>query len=140
MSRKSFVLALCVLATMVLAPASASASRPGPWPTCVPRPAASRVGIREVSRVRQGRLITLQLRSAAMGDVQPVDVLLPPHYDASRRTRYHVLFLLHGAGGSYQSWIDGHLTPLLGNLPVITVMPNGTEHGLDGDYTDWTAM
>jgi S-formylglutathione hydrolase FrmB len=142
--KKHFSWLLCIAALTLAVPLSASASAngggPGPWPTCVPRAAPSRIGIREVSRVRHGRLITLQLRSSAMGDVQPVDVLLPPRYDASGRTRYHVLFLLHGAGGSYQSWIDGHLTPLLGNLPVITVMPNGTEHGLDGDYTDWTAM
>ena len=104
------------------------------------RPAPTQIGIREVSRTREGRLLTLQLRSAAMGDVEPVDVLLPPHYDASGRTRYHVLYLLHGAGGDYRSWIDGKLTPLLGNLPVITVMPNGSEHGHDGNYTDWTEM
>ena len=121
-------------------PPSAGASGPGPWPACVPRSAPARVGIREVGRTRHGRLLTLRLRSSAMGDVQPVDVILPPHYDGSGHTRYHVLYLLHGAGGDYQSWIDGHLTPRLGNLPVITVMPNGTEAGLDGDYTDWTAM
>ncbi len=128
----------CVLA-LVSAPA-ADASGPGPWPACVARPAPTRIGLREASRARHGRLITLMLRSAAMGDVQPVDVLLPPGYDASGRTRYHVLYLLHGAGGSYRSWIDGHLTPLLGSLPVITVMPNGTEDGFNGAYTDWTAM
>ncbi len=127
-----------VLAVVVAAPARASG--PGPWPRCVARAAPAHVGIREVGRTREGRLLTLRLRSAAMGDVQPVDVLLPPRYDASGRTRYHVLYLLHGAGGNYRSWIDGNLTPLLGNLPVITVMPNGSEHGLDGGYTDWTAM
>jgi S-formylglutathione hydrolase FrmB len=120
--------------------AAAGASGPGPWPACVARSAPAHIGIREISRTRHGRLLTLMLRSAAMGDVQPVDVLLPPRYDASGRTRYHVLYLLHGAGGSYHSWIDGHLTPRLGKMPVITVMPSGTEHGHDGGYTDWTAM
>jgi diacylglycerol O-acyltransferase / trehalose O-mycolyltransferase len=133
---------LCAPVSGASGPASGAsgASGPGPWPACAARPAPSRIGIREVSRTRNGRLLTLMLRSTAMGDVQPVDVLLPPRYDPSGHTRYHVLYLLHGAGGNYRSWIEGKLTPLLGDLPVITVMPDGSEHGLDGDYTDWTAM
>ena len=134
---------LAVVAALAFAGLSAppsGASGPGPWPACTPRPAPSRIGIREVGRTRTGRLLTLMLRSSAMGDVQPVDVLLPARYDTSGRTRYHVLYLLHGAGGNYRSWIDGRLTARLGNLPVITVMPNGSEPGHDGDYTDWTQM
>ena len=133
-------LALGVGLAVGVVPAAAGASGASAWPACTPRPAPTRIGIREVSHTRQGRLVTLQLRSAAMGEVQPVDVLLPPHYDASGRTRYHVLYLLHGAGGDYRAWIVGKLTPLLGTLPVITVMPNGSEHGHDGNYTDWTEM
>ncbi len=128
-----------VLALVVVPPAGGASSAPS-WPACTPRPAPTRTGIREVSHTRQGRLLTLHLLSAAMGEVEPVDVLLPAHYDASGRTRYHVLYLLHGAGGDYRSWIDGRLTPLLGTLPVITVMPNGSERGHDGNYTDWTEM
>jgi diacylglycerol O-acyltransferase/trehalose O-mycolyltransferase len=131
--------ALVLGASLAVVPAADGASGSS-WPACVSRSAPTQIGIREVRRTRDGRLLTLQLRSAAMGDVEPVDVLLPPHYDASGRTRYHVLYLLHGAGGDYRSWIDGKLTPLLGDLPVITVMPNGSEHGHDGNYTDWTEM
>ena len=127
------------LALAVVSVADA-ASGGSTWPACTPRPAATQIGIRELSHTRQGRLLTLQLFSAAMGEVQPVDVLLPPHYDASGRTRYHVLYLFHGAGGSYRTWIAGKLTLLLGTLPIITVMPNGSEHGHDGTYTDWTEM
>jgi S-formylglutathione hydrolase FrmB len=97
-----------------------------------------RIGLRQVSRVRTGRLITLALRSAAMGDVQSVDVLLPARYDASGHTRYHALWLLHGAGGDYRSWIQQGIERELGGLPVIAVMPSGSVPGLDGDYTDWS--
>lgn len=118
--------------------AAGGASPSGPtWPTCIPRTTPIAIGIKQVSRTRRGRLETLRLFSRAMGDVQPVDVLLPRRYDASGRTRYHVLYLLHGAGGDYRSWIETGAQRLIGGLPVIAVMPNGTQDGIDGDYTDW---
>jgi S-formylglutathione hydrolase FrmB len=80
------------------------------------------------------------LRSTAMGDVQPVDVLLPARFDPSGRTRYHVLYLLHGAGGDYQSWVRDGIERLLGTLPVIAVMPSGSTPQMDGNYTDWQEM
>ncbi len=124
------------LAAVALAAASARAVVAG-WPVCLARTAPVRLGLREVSRVRHGRVITLYLRSRAMGDVQPVDVLLPPHYDSSGRTRYPVLLLLHGAGGDDRSWLALGVPRLLGSLPVIAVMPNGSQDGTDGGYTDW---
>jgi S-formylglutathione hydrolase FrmB len=108
---------------------------PSDWPTCTPRTAPIHTGITGFSQTRHGRLITLMLHSRAMGDIQPVDVLLPSHYDSHKR--YHVLYLLHGAGGSYQSWINTGIEQLLGSLPVIAVMPDGSERGMDGGYSDW---
>ena len=107
------------------------------WPPCVPRRSAPQIGIREVAQRQSGRLLTLELRSRAMEDVQPVDVLLPAHFDRSGHKRYHVLYLLHGAGGNYRSWVEQGIEKLLGNLPVIAVMPSGSQAGMDGDYTDW---
>jgi diacylglycerol O-acyltransferase / trehalose O-mycolyltransferase len=72
-----------------------------------------------------------------MQDEQPVDVLLPAHFDSSGRTRYHVLYLLHGAGGDYRSYVQEGIEQLLSDLPLIAVMPNGSQNGLNGDYTDW---
>jgi S-formylglutathione hydrolase len=36
-----------------------------------------------------------------------VSVYLPPSYDASPRTRYPVVYLLHGFGGTDNVWLDG---------------------------------
>ena len=119
--------------------AGASRATTPAWPVCAPRTAPVRLGLTELSRTRHGRVLTLMLRSGAMGDVQPVAVLLPAHYDPSGRTRYHVLYLLHGAGGDYHSWLAGGAEQDLGTLPVIAVMPNGSEPGMDGNYTDWFA-
>ncbi len=70
-----------------------------------------------------------------------MDVLLPAGYGSDRR-RYHVLYLLHGSGGSYTDWTklgraehilaDGQRTAHL--PPTIAVMPTG---GLEGYYTNW---
>ncbi|MGZ4200782.1 MAG: alpha/beta hydrolase [Thermoleophilaceae bacterium] len=128
--------AVIALAGLAFAAPAGGAGTPA-WPICVPRTSPVLIGIHEVGRLRQGRVVTLRLRSRAMGDVQPVNVLLPAHYDASGRTRYHVLYLLHGAGGDYQSWLRQGAQRLLGSLPVIAVMPNGSEPSMDGNYTDW---
>ena len=46
----------------------------------------------------------IRVRSQAMQNVQPLYVLLPPNYDPSGKTRYPVLYLLHGALGGYTDW------------------------------------
>jgi S-formylglutathione hydrolase FrmB len=88
-----------------------------------------------------GRVLTLVLDSPAMGDQQHVDVLLPRDYDPTGRTRYPVLYLLHGAGGSYTDWVthgveaDIDYTSAADHLgPFITVMP---DDGKWGFYSDW---
>jgi S-formylglutathione hydrolase FrmB len=88
-----------------------------------------------------GRVLSLVLNSPAMGDKQLVNVLLPKNYDASGDTKYPVLYLLHGAGGSYRDWVakgveqDIDYTSTADHLgPFITVMP---DDGPWGFYTDW---
>lgn len=71
-----------------------------------------------------------------------VDVLLPRGYD--KRRTYPVLYLLHGAGEAYDSWITrpteangtlgGDLQRAAKDFPGIVVMPEG---GSFGWYTDW---
>jgi len=59
-------------------------------------------------------------------------VYTPPGYEASR-TRYPVLYLLHGGGGDEDAWVTmGRANVILDNLlaqgkakPMIVVMPNG---------------
>jgi enterochelin esterase-like enzyme len=60
-------------------------------------------------------------------------VYTPPGYDARARTRYPVLYLLHGWGGAVRSWADGmQANNILDNLlaqhkiqPMVVVMPLG---------------
>lgn len=64
----------------------------------------------------------------------PVNVLLPDGYD--KRRRYPVLYLLHGHGDSYWSWIapaNGDLVNTARGFPGIVVMPEAGQ----GWYADW---
>jgi S-formylglutathione hydrolase FrmB len=65
-----------------------------------------------------------------------VNVLLPAGYDSHRRTRYPVLYLLHGHGDAYDSWINpqnGDLRNTAKGFKGIIVMPDGAR----GWYTNW---
>jgi S-formylglutathione hydrolase FrmB len=88
-----------------------------------------------------GRESDITLYSAALSQTTHVDVILPRGYDASGRTRYPVLYLLHGVGGSYQDWSEHGLervvdrtSSVAGLAPFLTVTPDG---GTVGFYTDW---
>lgn len=122
--------ALVASITALITPTVASA-----WPDCVSRTEPIRTGVAEVGRTKDGRLLTVRLRSRAMGDVENVNVLLPRGYGRGDR-RYPVLYLLHGAAGSYSDWIDHGAKPIVGGLRAIVVMPDG---GSDGAYSDWQA-
>jgi S-formylglutathione hydrolase FrmB len=63
-----------------------------------------------------------------------VNVLLPDGYNGHRR--FPVLFLLHGHGDTFQSWLNpakGDLLSLAPHFPAIVVMPEAAQ----GWYTDW---
>jgi S-formylglutathione hydrolase len=59
---------------------------------------------------QHGRIVTDTLRSASLANLlgapaqARVSVYLPPRYDTDTRTRYPVLYLLHGAGSSDAEW------------------------------------
>ena len=65
--------------------------------------------------------------------VRTVSVYTPPGYDVNRKEGYPVLFLLHGSGGTDESWFRyGHANVILDNLiaegkakPMILVAPFG---------------
>jgi S-formylglutathione hydrolase FrmB len=64
-----------------------------------------------------------------------VNVLLPAGYDDHPDAEYPVLYLLHGANGSYDDYINGaHVDTLLGGVPAVIVMPDG---GVYGMYSNW---
>jgi enterochelin esterase-like enzyme len=70
-------------------------------------------------------------QSKTVGDQRAFTVYTPPDYDA--KTKYPVLYLLHGSGDHDQSWVEfGRANFVLDNLiadgkakPMIVVMPYG---------------
>jgi S-formylglutathione hydrolase FrmB len=81
------------------------------------------------------RLLELTVRTPALASDTRVRVLLPTGYGAERRRRYPVLYLLHGASGSYADWTRaGDVARTTAGQPLIVVMPDG---GRGGWYTNW---
>lgn len=70
--------------------------------------------------------------SKVTGKWRQAYVYTPPQYDSGARTRYPVLYLLHGWGENEQGWhIQGHVDFIMDNLiaakkakPMIVVMDN----------------
>ena len=104
-------------------------------------PAAARAS-RLITWVTPSRYIDLakaQFNSPPAGEpVQSpalrVNVLLPDGYNG--RQRFPVLFLLHGHGDSYRSWMapgNGDLTAIAPHFRAVVVMPEAAQ----GWYTNW---
>jgi S-formylglutathione hydrolase FrmB len=78
----------------------------------------------------------LKFESKLVGAPLPYNVVLPLDYaePASKSTRYPVLYLLHGLGGSGNDWVSNrsHLTQFASAYDIIIVTPEGH----DGWYTD----
>jgi S-formylglutathione hydrolase FrmB len=84
------------------------------------------------------RVETVQLAGATLGRTLPYGVVLPPGYGlfTSRSTRYPVLYLLHGWGGDYDSWLThSSLARYAAEHELIVVTPDGER----GWYTDGVA-
>jgi S-formylglutathione hydrolase FrmB len=80
------------------------------------------------------RLRELTLRSDRLSADTGVRVLLPASYAGPHR-RYPVLYLLHGALGSYTDWTEkGEAEQLTAARPLIVVMPDS---GAGGGYVNW---
>jgi len=93
--------------------------------------AAGGLAVQGTGRVAP-RLLDFTLSTDALAGPTHIRVLLPAGYRDSRK-RYPVLYLLHGAGGSYTSWTDA-AAKLARMRPLIVVMPDG---GPAGFYSDW---
>ncbi|MFI7708819.1 alpha/beta hydrolase [Nonomuraea sp. NPDC049480] len=132
------------LVSTTASPAIASAGTG--WPVCVGRGTPIQLGLSQSGRTADGRLVNLTLRSRAMQGEQRVEVLLPERYDPTGRTRYATLYLLHGAGGNRKTWIEREqVQKVVGDLPIIVVMPDGSDQGPDGKnrnggYADWFGL
>ncbi|MBA4260030.1 MAG: XynC protein [Chitinophaga sp.] len=74
---------------------------------------------------------TLAVPSASMKKTIPTVIVLPEGYQSAKES-YPVIYLLHGAGGSYRNWITRvpHIQQLADENKVIIVCP-------DGAVTSW---
>ena len=81
----------------------------------------------------RGTLTTLWYDSAQLGLNRRMVVYTPYGYENSKKTKYPVLYLLHGGGGDEEAWTSmGRAAQIFDNLiergeavPMIVVMPNG---------------
>lgn len=99
---------------------------------CTPSSVAAQ-GAKAAPTVRAGRVVTDSLWSYALGTYKPVVVYLPPSYDRGK-TRYPVVYYLHGYSGSEINWtksgkLDTSLDTLIahGTREMIVVMPDGDD-------------
>lgn len=138
--RRTLLMAIVVAAELLLCTRVGAAVTVGPEsPGCVPRPTppvAGQLGVVS-EKALDSRVTDLTLSSPAMGQNVHVNVMLPVGYDPSGATRYPVLYLLHGALSNYMAWYQNGVEKLVGNLPLIVVMP---DDGYDGSYSDWYGL
>src|SRR5437588_11934238 len=76
---------------------------------------------------------TVQFQSKLVNATLPYNVILPADYRTSSRTRYPVLYLLHGLTGHYSDWLTKtNVADYATQYRMIVGMPEGK----DGWYTD----
>ncbi len=87
----------------------------------------------KVSDIPHGSVTRRWYNSPTLKMDRRLTVYTPPGYEASKKAKYPVLYLLHGAGGDEEAWMAlGRASQILDNLiaegkaqPMIVVMPNG---------------
>ena len=85
------------------------------------------------TQIGNARVETVKFQSKLVNATLPYNVILPIGYDASRTTRYPVLYLLHGRTGHYSDWLNRtNIADYASDYQLIIVMPEGN----DGWYTD----
>jgi S-formylglutathione hydrolase FrmB len=137
--RAAATLAVAAAAACVTTATSAAQIAPSS-PGCVPRATPPADGPLQLvsSKALDNRVTDLTLYSPAMQQNEHMNVMLPPGYDPNSTTRYPVLYLLHGSLGGYMNWYtNGAVEKLVGDAPMIVVMPDG---GYDGSYSDWYGL
>jgi len=86
----------------------------------------------KVNPVPHGTVSRFWYDAPALNKKRRMTVYTPPGYESDRKS-YPVLYLLHGAGGDEEAWMElGRASQILDNLiargkakPMIVVMPNG---------------
>ncbi len=99
-----------------------------------------------VNDVPHGNLQKVWYDSPTLGLTRRMTVYTPPQYERDSKTKYPVLYLLHGAGGDENAWSElGRAAQILDNLialgrakPMIVVMPNGNPN-CEAAPGEWSA-
>ena len=92
-----------------------------------------RADLYTIQDVPHGTVSKVWYESATAGFDRRLSVYTPAGYNPTAKTRYPVLYVLHGIGGDEDAWIaQGRAAQILDNLiaqgkakPMIVVMPNG---------------
>ena len=87
----------------------------------------------QVNDTPHGNVSKVWYDSPTLGMQRRMTVYTPAGYEKNTKTKYPVLYLLHGSGGDEDAWGDlGRAVQILDNLiaegkaePMILVMPNG---------------
>ena len=87
----------------------------------------------KVNGVPHGTVSKVWYESPALGLTRRMTIYTPAGYDQNKKQKYPVFYLLHGAGGDEEAWMDlGRTAHIMDNLiaqgkaePMIVVMTNG---------------
>jgi len=113
-------------------PGSAMVTRDGIWIENRLMVPGAQADLYDAKDVPHGRVSQVWYPSPTSGSQRRMSVYTPPGYEKSNK-RYPVLYLLHGAGGDEEAWINrGRANYILDNLiaagkavPMIVVITNG---------------
>lgn len=97
-------------------------------------------GIHVVSVKRlDARLVALTVKTAALPGPANIRILLPAGYARNSRSRYPVLYLLHGTSGGAADWTtEGAAEQTTAGQPLIVVMPDIALNDDGGGWcTNW---
>jgi enterochelin esterase-like enzyme len=89
--------------------------------------------LHELQKVPHGTVSYRYYESATLGTTRMMVIYTPPGFDASGKTKYPVLYLIHGGSDTEETWIKvGRANLIADNLialrkavPMIIVMPYG---------------
>jgi enterochelin esterase family protein len=89
--------------------------------------------IHSLQNVPHGKISYCYYKSATLGTTRPLLIYTPPGFDANAKTKYPVLYLIHGGSDTEETWTKvGHANLIADNLiaqgkakPMIIVMPYG---------------
>ena len=92
-----------------------------------------RADLYTIQDVPHGTVSKVWYESATAGFDRRLSVYTPAGYEQNKKQKYPVFYLLHGAGGDEEAWMDlGRTSQILDNLiaqgkaePMIVVMTNG---------------